>query len=61
MRMSRYHDPNPRCRRLNIELREVMDGVNIDATELEELSLRNRLRPSALVIIPTNSCNWRYR
>ncbi len=37
-----------------------MDGVNIDSTKLKELRLRNRLRPSTLVIVPTNSCNWRY-
>jgi len=37
-----------------------MDGVNIDSTKLKELRLRNRLRPSTLVIVPTNRGNWRY-
>lgn len=37
-----------------------MDGVNIGSTKLKELRLRNRVRPSTLVIVPTNSCDWRY-
>ncbi len=60
MRMAGYHDPNPRRGRINIELREVMDRVNVGSTKLKELRLRNRFRPSPLVIVPTNGGNWRY-
>lgn len=60
MRMSRYHDPNPRPRRLDIELREIMDGVDRGSAKLKELPLRNRLRPNTLVIVSTYSCNRRY-
>ncbi len=37
-----------------------MDGVYVDSTKLKELRLRNRLGPGTLVIVPTNSSNWRY-
>src|SRR5271166_1314599 len=59
MRMPRDHDLNPRRRRVEIEQREVVNHTDMDSTERQQLRLRDRLRPSTLVVVPANRRNRR--